>query len=229
MVSSMEPTLAFYIFYSGVIALGVLLGGVFFFLWQTCVPRGATGRVVADLIAVTKGMAQADEAGRFLALYRRLLVSVGGYMARNIGGLVLACLPAVLILTLVAPAALDAWDRRATSFAVYPPHYQASAAGGAAKDRVELAVDGALPFVIDPRHRTAICWSRTHCTLFYLLGFEVRELPASLSDDASYVVIRPRHGNESILWPYLGNLEVAFFAAYILATLGGFLWPRRRR
>lgn len=229
----MGSTLAFY---SGSIALGLALGVTFVACWRICMPRGATGRVISDLIAIARDMTRADEVDNFLTLYKRLIVSVGGYLARNIGGLVLACVPMALVLTLLAPPALEAWGRRVDGIAVYPQltttasvEDQASKAEEEAESGLTLTIGDTVVLVPTPHGRTAICWIEAYCMLFGLLGFEVRETPDALLADASYIVFRPDHGDRNFIWPFLGDLEFAFLVTFMLAMLGALLLPRRQR
>jgi hypothetical protein len=76
--------------------------------------------------------------------------------------------------------------------------------------------------------RTAYCASAGWCTAFSSLGFEVVESPAGKLGDDPYVVVRPSHGDINPLWPFLSDIEAAFFLAFILSTLAGLLWPSRK-
>ncbi len=229
----MDATLAFY---ACSITLGLVLGGAFVLLWRICVRRGATGRMVTDLTVIAKEMTTTDRADDFLGLYKRLIVGVGGYLVRNLGGLVLACLPMVLVLAFLAPPGLDAWGRRANRVATLPQigetviaEAQTSRLGDEAESRLRLTI-GATEVSLSGLHsRTAICWSPTYCTLFYLLGFEVRQTPEALVAGAPFVVIRPDHGDDNWLWPYLSDLEFAFWVALLLTTCGASVLPRRKR
>jgi len=209
-------------YYAGGIALGLVLGAAFSALWRVCVPPGATGRMASEQFAIAKEMTRTEETAAFFALYKRLIVSVGGYLLRSLGGLVLACLPMVLVLTLLVPPALEGWGRRADATATYPP--LPIAAGAAA-----LSIGGVEVPVPSPNGRFAVCWNGTYCALFVLLGFDVHEAPDALLANRSYVVVRPTHGDGNFLWPFLSDLEFASFLAFVVATAGGLVWPRRRR
>ena len=163
-------------------------------------------------------MLAVDEVAALLRLYRRLAREVGGYVARNLGGLVLACLPVAAFLALVTPAALALWDRRADQLAFYP-----SPAAWASARSADPALD--LEPAADAR-RTALCWTATHCTLFRLLAFRVIEQPAPLLADAPYAVARAGPGAGNFLWPYLDDLEFAFAGAFMVASIGS-LFRRR--
>lgn len=223
-------------FYAGGIALALPLGLAFVRLWRLCVPRGAMGGMVAELTGIAQALSQTDDVDDFLALYKRLLVNAGSYLARNLGGLVLCCLPIGLALALLAPPLLDAWDRQSAELAGYPA-VAASAVNQALVQRpaergepgTSIDIGGVAVPLHQPYDRLAICWSIARCTLFRLLGFEVREVEQAATTEAPFIVIRPSHGDDNVLWPYLSDLEFTFWAAFMLATCGGFLLPRRRR
>lgn len=219
-------------FYSGSILLGLILGAAFVALWRVCVPRGATVRVMSDLIPIAREMAQADEVGNFLSLYRRLFGNVGGYLARNFAGLALSCIPLALVWTVLVPPALDAWGSRARGITVIPaaPGMTFSKPpGGRPADRISVMVDGAALSTHTPDGRTAICSSPVYCTLFTLLGFDVTEVGKLPVEGTSFVVIRPRQGDGNPLWPFLSDLEFTFVVTFMLATLGAMLLPGRRQ
>ncbi len=219
-------------FYGGSILLGLVLGAVFVALWQLCMPPGTTRRMIGDLVAVAGAMTRSDEVSEFLALYKRLFVSVGGYLIRNIGGLLLACVPIALVLILLAPAALESWGRRAATVAIYPPSIAATEMAGVADEiepRSSVTIGGMVVPIDDPGDRTAVCWDWAYCLLFESLGFEVIEFADPGMPDVSFVVVRPELGDGNPARPVLSDLEFAFFVAFFVGTLGAFAVRRVRR
>lgn len=224
------------VFYAGSITLGIALGAVFVISWRVFVPKGAISRIVAELASIASGMARADEVDDFLNLYKRLFVNVGAYLARNFAGLAFACLPMVLVWTLLVPPILEAWGSQADAFAIYPEleglaiaksrDNQTEDQTGA---RLALLVGGSQVSRYTPHGRLAICWSQAYCTLFELLGFEVEEHSNAPVAGTSFIVIRPEHNDENLLWPYLSDLEFAFLLAFVLATPGALVLHGRRR
>jgi hypothetical protein len=77
--------------------------------------------------------------------------------------------------------------------------------------------------------RTAQCASAGWCTVFASLGFEVVESTPEELGGAPYRVSRPSHRDVNPLWPFLSDIEAAFFLAFILSTIAGLLWPSPRR
>lgn len=222
-------------FFGGSLFLGLSLGAAFVFLWRICMPRGATSRVMSELISIARDMTRVDEVDKFLGLYGRLFVNVGSYLIRNIAGLILASLPMVLVWTFLIPPALDAWGGRADAIMAYPELDRLAIAGtqdvqteGQAAPRLALTINGIEVSTYAPPGRAAICWSQAYCTLFVLLGFDVKEAPNALVAETSFIVIRPQQGDDNFLWPYLSDLELTFLVAFMLATLGTMLLPRRR-
>ena len=74
----------------------------------------------------------------------------------------------------------------------------------------------------------AYCASDGYCTLFAALDFKVVRLDAVPAGHA-YIVERASHGDINPLWPFLSDIEAAFFVVFMLATVIGLLWPREPR
>jgi len=91
-------------------AFGVLAGVAFAGLWLMIVPHAAHRRFWVAMHGVSREMLQVDEFGRLLLAYRQLGAVVGGYVARNVGGTLLAALPALALLFLI--------NQEQTAFAV---------------------------------------------------------------------------------------------------------------
>jgi hypothetical protein len=216
--------------YSGSVGSGMLLGWLVAKLWKRCTPRETHRQFWVSLVDITKCMLAVDELQLLLSLYRRLALDVGGYLLRNIGGLVVACLPVVVFSVFVAPLVLELWDRTADRVVLYP---QAAVDELTAVERSEmLATLGISAIELDQQPtnvvgRTAVCWTQTSCAFFRLLAFEVIETPAAILHDAPYLVVRAQHGDVNFLWPYLNDLEFAFVCAFMVTTIGSLLLGRR--
>lgn len=196
--------------YGAACGLGVLAGGAFAWIWLRVVPSGTNRRFWSAMSGLTREMLQVEETGAFLRLYRRLGGLLAKYVARNLGGAALGCLPMIAILLTVAPLVFSAWDARAPRLALVP----AEAAG-------LVATPAALS------ERTGYCATDGYCALFAALDFKVVRLDPAPT--FNYVVARADHGDSNPLWPFLSDIEAAFFLAFILATLLGLLWPHKRR
>ena len=218
------------LFYGGAIGCGLLLGWLFVRLWRWCAPRELNRRFWVAFRDIAGQMLKVDDVAWLLALYRRLARDAGGYVLRNLGGVLLACLPVGAFLILVAPSVLALWDRGAEQVVLYPSgrswHIARSAdlsepAAGPGDPDVGLDIERSAGL-----GRTAVCWSPARCTIFRLLGFHVIEKNEPLLDDAPYVVIRAQRGHRNLLWPYLNDLEFAFGCAFMIGTIGGLIWHR---
>lgn len=207
-----------FLFYLGSIAAGLLLGWAFVRLWRWCAPRETNRRFWSVLGEISRQMLTVDEPSALLGLYGRLGRDVGGYVLRNIGGIVLACVPVAAFLLLVAPTALALWARGAEQVALYPSPaaWQSPAVAG-----VDVAAAG--PGEVG---RTAVCWSTGRCLLFELLAFRVVEKPEPVVADAPYLVARADRGSANFLWPYLNDLEFVFACALIVGSMGSLWWRR---
>jgi hypothetical protein len=219
------------LFYGGGVGCGLLLGWLFVRLWRLCAPRESNRRFWESLGDITRQMLKVDEVAWLLALYRRLARDVGGYVLRNLGGVLLACLPVAVFLIVVAPSILALWDRGAERVVLYPSgstwqiarsaDLSEPPASGPGDPDIGLETDGSAGI-----GRTAVCSSPARCTIFRVLAFRVIERPEPLLDDAPYVVIRAHRGHRNFLWPYLHDLEFAFGCAFMVGTIGSLFWHR---
>jgi hypothetical protein len=195
------------LYYGAACGLGLLAGAAFAWIWLLVVPAGTNRRFWSAMIGLTREMLQVEETGAFLRLYRRLGGLLAKYVARNLGGAALGCLPMIAILLTVAPLVFSAWDARAPRLALVP-------------------AEAASLVTATPSERTGYCATDGYCALFAALDFKVVKLNDAKVD---YVVARADHGDVNPLWPFLSDIEVAFFLAFILATVIGLVWPHKRR
>lgn len=193
--------------YAAACGLGLAAGGAFAWIWLRVVPAGTNRRFWSAMAGLTREMLQVEETGAFLRLYRQLGALLARYVARNLGGAALGCVPMIAILFTVAPLVFEAWDARAPRYTLVP----AEAAG----------------LVATPTERTGYCASDGYCALFAALDFKVVRLETAPT--YNYVVARADHGDVNPLWPFLSDIEAAFFLAFILATVMGLVWPHKRR
>ncbi|HEV3009118.1 MAG TPA: hypothetical protein VGX52_08810 [Burkholderiales bacterium] len=197
-------------FYGAACALGAAAGAAFAWLWLRLVPPGTNRRFWSSMSELARRLLAVEETREFLLLYRRLGALLARYVGRNLGATVVACLPMIAILLTVAPLVFGAWDRTAERVALVPP-----------------AASAIVP-ATTTAERTGYCASEGYCALFAALDFKVVRLDAG-PEAPAYVVARADHGDVNPLWPFLSDIEAAFFAVFILATLIGLLWPRKPR
>lgn len=194
------------LFYAAACALGLVSGAAFAWLWLRVVPRGTNQRYWSAMSGLLRDMLRIEETSAFLGLYKRLGILTGVYVGRNLGGAALGCLPMIVLLLTAGAALFDAWDARAPGIAIVPESAAQEVPAPATRERV------------------AHCGSEGACLAFSSLGFAtVRKEGLSVP----YVVTRADHGDANPLWPFLSDLEAAFFLAFVLSTLAGLLWPAR--
>jgi hypothetical protein len=197
------------LYYGAACGLGILAGAAFAWLWLRVVPPGTNRRFWSAMSGLTREMLQVEEGSEFLRLYRRLGILTGAYLARNLGGTAVACLPMIAILLSVGTLVFEAWDAKA--------------------QRVIVAPASAAQYVSPPSPRVAermgYCSSAGYCALFAALDFKVIEI----KQDLPYAVVRADHGDVNPFWPFLSDIEAAFLAAFVLSTIFGLLWPSLKR
>jgi len=212
--------------FGGSLISGALLGWLFARLWRRAAPRATNRRFWLSLGEIARRLLVVEDLPTLLALYRRLALEAGAYVIRNLGGLVLGCLPVAAFLILVAPAALALWDRRADSLVLHPAPAGSPAAAPELLERLGLPGSGEQDASAMVPTRIAVCWTWTACTTFHLLAFRVIETPEPVLPDAPYLVARPGHRDLNPLWPYLNDVEFVFACAFMAASLAAL--ARRR-
>jgi hypothetical protein len=176
-------------------------------------------------------MLVAEQSREFLDLYRQLGVGLFRYLGRNMGGLILACLPLIVLTVALNAWLFRPWDAKAGAPRVYPPgaatlHPQHS--GG------DLLLDlrnAAAPIAIENRApiHAAVCWDTPRCLLLQSLDFSVtsrRRVPGAAHFGT--IIVRPNHASWNPLFPYLNDLEFVFFGVTPIGAAGAFILRRRR-
>lgn len=108
------------LYYAAVCVLGVMAGGAFAWVWLRIVPPGTNRRFWSALSAAMREMLRVEETRAFIRLYGHLGKLLGPYLARNVGGTLLACLPVALILVFLAAPVFEAWDATAERVTLTP-------------------------------------------------------------------------------------------------------------
>jgi hypothetical protein len=192
-------------YYAAACALGAAAGVGFAWLWLRLVPPGTNRRFWSSMSELARRLLTVEETREFFALYRRLGALLARYVGRNLGASVVACLPMIAILLTVAPLVFTGWDRTAERMTVIPP-----------TANVPLSSE-----------RTGYCASDGYCALFAALDFKVVRIEGGTAAPP-YAIARADHGDVNPLWPWLSDIEAAFFVVFMLATVAGLLWPKRR-
>jgi hypothetical protein len=192
-------------YYAAACALGAAAGVGFAWLWLRLVPPGTNRRFWSSMSELARRLLTVEETPEFFALYRRLGALLARYVGRNLGATLVACLPMIAILLTVAPLVFTGWDRTAERMTIIPP-----------TANVPLSSE-----------RTGYCASDGYCALFAALDFKVVRIEGGTAAPP-YAIARADHGDVNPLWPWLSDIEAAFFVVFMLATVAGLLWPKRR-
>jgi hypothetical protein len=192
-------------YYAAACALGAAAGVGFAWLWLRLVPPGTNRRFWSSMSELARRLLTVEETSEFFALYRRLGGLLARYVGRNLGATLVACLPMIAILLTVAPLVFTGWDRTAERMTIIPP-----------TANVPLSTE-----------RTGYCASDGYCALFAALDFKVVRIEGGTAAPP-YAIARADHGDVNPLWPWLSDIEAAFFVVFMLATVAGLLWPKRR-
>lgn len=171
--------------------------------------------------------------------YKAVLAGILGWSARNAAGLAFGLMPAAAAFLLLA-----AWDpsaRLAAQIELYPVEETLSPAAArspwmleagrmlAERDAVTASglVVGANQRIgarrIGDKH--AFCSSVPKCALFEMMLFDAELAP----DLDRSLVVRPAAFDLNPAWPYVNDLELAFFAAVMLGSAGAALARRGRQ
>lgn len=218
-------------FYGGAILLGLLLGAVFIVTWRRCLPKAWARRFWSSFAATARALMTVDDGRTFARLYGRLGVSVTKYVGRNTGGLALGILPTLLVVVLAFPVALESWGHRAPGIVAIPATADVTLAGG--REPITgpaiLEAGGHRVTILNPAEPNALCWNDGWCLVFEVLAFQVQRLGDAAPPDTRYIAVRPYHGDGNPLWPFLSDLECAFWLAFLAGTAGTFLLHGRTR
>jgi hypothetical protein len=206
---------------------GSAVGLAFALAWRLAFPPGVQSRFWIVLSVLAQQTLTVDEIDAFLAIYKRLGLALGGYLARNLAVLVafLAALAAAVLLVL-APVQ-SGWDRQ---------HGQLRASDAAVQrtaqvrgEEVVYTVQGAPAAVKGrPGVRAAICWSERGCFWPSLLGFELVELKGAPRAGPATVLVRYDDGDINPAYPWLSDLEAVFAGLLFLVMTAGMLWPHKK-
>ena len=222
-------------FYGGAILLGLLLGAVLIIVWRRCLPKSWARRFWSTFATTARSLMTVDEGRAFARLYGRLGISVARYVGRNTAGLVLGCLPTLVVVVLAFPVALESWGRHAPGIAAVPAEAQLTVAGtpyqgqGAIDGPAVVEAGGQQVTIADPVAPNALCWSDGWCLVFELLAFQVQRVGEAVLPDSSYIAVRPSYDDGNPLWPFLSDLEFAFWLAFLAGTTGTFLLQGRSK
>jgi hypothetical protein len=211
---------------------GIGAGWAFYHVWRRILPRERSREFWQSVPAHASGMLKSEDPDDVFRHYRALLRHTATFGTRNTLAVLAGLLPLAALFLLAG--VLHAAERRVPIVEVQPA---AAVAGLAASAAWAPTPDGGLQF--DRRaygdsglrlfgetlDRDALTDKRAWCTgwlgcLGYeLMLFETHPLSADPGiAELDSVVVRPRAFDANPWWPYLDDLELAFFAS---AAAGG--------
>lgn len=92
---------------------------------------------------------------------------------------------------------------------------------------VTLTINTTRIILDNLRKKTGICWSYWYCALFESFGFRVIVSETALTDEASYIVVRPDRRKYSLLWPILNDIESVFLVTFLVTNIVVYVADRR--
>ena len=216
-------------YYATAAVAGIIGGWTFAWIWARLVPSSVQGRFWSTLSGVAKSMLAAERSREFLDLYRRLGSSVVRYVARNVGGLLLACLPIIALTYALDMSVFGPWDMKAGGPTVYPRGaatlHQRDADSPLELDigatRQSIAIERDVPV------RAAVCWGTLQCVLLQSLRFSVTVSDAPGDADYRAVIVRPDDASRNPLFPYLNDLEFLFFGTIAVGAAAALIVRRK--
>lgn len=218
-------------YYATASAAGIAGGWAFALIWARLVPSSLQGQFWSTMTGIAKSMLAAEHSRQFLDLYRRLGGSLARYLARNIGGLALGCVPLIALTIVLSVGVFGPWDIKAGAPSVYP-HRAATLYQQQHGSPLLLDMgDSGAPIVVkrDAPVRAAVCWSVLRCLLLESLYFSVTVRDAPNGADYGAVIVRSGAASWNPLFPYLNDLEFMFFAMTTVGVVAAAVFMRRKR
>ncbi len=215
------------LYYLGTITAGAVAGLGFALIWRKLVPMRVHGEFWSEMTVLTRDIVTVDDTAVFLRLYKRLALAAGGYTLRNMVGVVVSCVPLIVILLAVGIPLFDGWDARAERLAVIPPGSATLESSGSPGVSTVKLIDENESIVLEgPVPKAGACWSTLRCATLGLLGFQVIQLSPPADKDLQPFIIRADHDDWNPLWPYLGSLEFMFYVAVMVVVSLVLLWRK---
>lgn len=204
-------------------------GWAFYLVWRKVLPR-TRSRVFWQAVPVhTSGMLQCTDPDDVVRHYGALMRQATTFGARNTVAVFAGLVPVIALFLLSGE--LYSHERRTPFVEVRPvtaiggipaaEPFLLSREGGLLIDRREIAgrevrVLGETLDSDDLASKRAFCTGWLACLGYELMLFEIHQREAPLRQrNSGTVVVRPRAFAANPFWPYLDDLELAFFAGII--------------
>lgn len=217
-------------YYATAAAAGITGGWMFALIWAHLVPSSVQGQFWSTMPGFASSMLAAERSCEFLDLYRRLGVSLFRYLGRNVGGLMLACLPITALTFALSASLFGPWDLRAGGPRVYP-HGAATLHQHVVGSPLLLDIGDTQESIAVERNepvRAAVCWRMPRCVVLQSLRFSVTMRDAPGRADYGAVILRPDDASWNPLFPYLNDLEFIFFGMTAVGAAGALILRQKR-
>lgn len=200
-------------------------GGVaFHFLWRKILPRDLSRNFWRAVPAHASGLLHSEDPDDVMRHYGALMKQIAGFAARNTLGVLAGLAPVAALFVLS-----DGLYRQERGVTVVELRPARAVAGALAALPTQQTLDGGI--LIDSGNLTrelrlfgealdrealgskqAFCHGWLACLGYDLMLFKTHSLPSSpLELGSDSVVIRPRVFAANPFWPYIDDLELAFF------------------
>lgn len=223
-------------------SVGILVGGVVVWLWRW------TGTWVGDaefwpaFRKLANGLLAGEDQDDFFRNYAKLIRLLGGYLWQTSLRVGVVIVPVMLCLALLAPLAARYAASHANWLELYPPR---EVEMGVAAGSLSFGADGKAPLVAGVlggpvRLATttgllelpvfegsfAVCNSAWSCLGLQLAGLNAQLIPQG----PDLLILRSTNGDGNILWPFLSDVEFAFWTGMLLSSTAiGCFWTVTRR
>lgn len=210
--------------YIGSVILGASFGFIVATLFRRVAPGGSTKRYWAAAADAIRGLLYSD-SDEFWHHYGALIGSSLAYIARQLLAVLVAFLPMVIVVFLVAPLLWAQWDEGA-GLMVSPPESARLISPGAASSaavnagRALQLADGTLVELPEKPGAIAVCTTgELSCYALISIGFTVVDHDGAAQAHAGPIIVRSWHDDWNPFWPYLNDPEFLFLTSLVVFSL----------
>ena len=209
--------------YIGAVALGAGCGYAIGTLFGLVVKPGSTAAYFSSLSKNLQGLLVGEDED-FWPHYKQLLSSTFGYVGRQLGGVIVAFAPLIILMLFVSPLIMQLWERDA-GWAVFPADVgtlssaTSPAPADAAQHILTLANGEHIELPAEPGS-VAVCESQSlACLVLAGFSFHTLEVDNELTAQYGPIVVRATRDDWNPLFPYLSDPEFLFFLSLSIASV----------
>jgi hypothetical protein len=205
------------------LVVGFAGGVAFHFLWRKILPRDFSRNFWRAVPVNASGLLHSEDPDDVMRHYGALMRHIAGFAVRNTLGVLAGLAPVAALFVLSGE--LYRPERSVPVVEVRPAR---AVAGAFAAVPTQQTRDGAILFdsgkltrelhlfgeALDREalgSKQAFCFGWLACLGYDLMLFKTHSLPSSRKFSSDSVVIRPRVFAANPFWPYIDDLELAFF------------------